>query len=79
MRALYSFVIDDNPRFIAEAGHFRELPVEYNFPTHIAKKVPRGTYARPVMLHYHRALDRRGRLRRSGIRWVDESVRELTA
>lgn len=55
---------------------FRELPVEYNFPTNIAKRIPRGTYARPVVLHYHRALDRRGRLRRSGISLVDESVRE---
>lgn len=55
---------------------FQELPVEYNFPTDIAKRVPRGTYARPVVLHYHRALDRRGLLRRSGIRLVDESVRE---
>ncbi|HEV2272318.1 MAG TPA: DUF423 domain-containing protein [Steroidobacteraceae bacterium] len=55
---------------------FEELPVEYNFPTNIAKKVPRGTYARPVVLHYHRALGRRGRLRLSGIRLVDKSIRE---
>ena len=58
---------------------FEELPVEYNFPTNIAKKVPRGTYARPVVLHYHRALDRRGRLRLSGIRLVDEAVREANS
>ena len=56
---------------------FQELPVEYNFPTNIAKKIPRGTYARPVVLHYHRALDGRGRLRPSGIRLVDEPIREI--
>ena len=55
---------------------FEELPVEYNFPTNIAKRVPRGTYPKPVVLHYHRALDQRGRLRLSGIRAVDESIRE---
>lgn len=55
---------------------FQELPLEYNFPTDIAKRVPRGTYSRPVVLHYHRALDRRGLLRRSGIHLVDKSVRE---
>lgn len=55
---------------------FQELPVEYNFPTNLAKKVPPGSYARPVVLHYHRALDRKGRLRSSGIRLVDESIRE---
>lgn len=58
---------------------FQELPVEYNFPTNIAKRVPRGTYARPVVLHYHRALDKSGRLRLSGIRLVDKSVREANS
>lgn len=56
---------------------FEELPVEYNFPTNIAKRVPRGTYTKPAVLHYHRALDRRGRLRLSGIRSVDESIQEV--
>ena len=55
---------------------FEELPVEYNFPTNIAKRVPRGTYSKPVVLHYHRALDKRGRLKLSGIRAVDESIKE---
>jgi uncharacterized membrane protein YgdD (TMEM256/DUF423 family) len=55
---------------------FQELPVEYNFPTNLAKRIPRGTYAQPVVLHYHRALDRNGRLRSSGVRLVDKSIRE---
>jgi uncharacterized membrane protein YgdD (TMEM256/DUF423 family) len=55
---------------------FRELPLEYNFPTNLAKQIPRGTYAQPVVLHYHRALDRNGRLGSSGVRLVDKSIRE---
>ena len=56
---------------------FRELPLEYNFPTSLARKrIPRGTYAQPVVLHYHRSLDRRGRLRPSGVGLVDKSIRE---
>jgi uncharacterized membrane protein YgdD (TMEM256/DUF423 family) len=55
---------------------FRELPLEYNFPTNLAKRIPRGTYAQPAVLHYHRSLDRRGRLRSSGVRLVDKSIRE---
>ncbi|HEV2441930.1 MAG TPA: DUF423 domain-containing protein [Steroidobacteraceae bacterium] len=58
---------------------FRELPVEYNFPTNLAKRIPRGTYAQPVVLHYHRALDRKGRLRLSGVRLVDKSIREANS
>ncbi len=55
---------------------FKELPVEYNFPTNLAKRIPRGSYGRPVVLHYHRALDRKGRLRSSGVGLVDKSIRE---
>jgi hypothetical protein len=55
---------------------FQELPVEYNFPTTLAKKIPRGTYAQPVVLHYHRATDRKGRIRSSGVRLVDKSIKE---
>jgi uncharacterized membrane protein YgdD (TMEM256/DUF423 family) len=56
---------------------FQELPLEYNFPTNLAKKwIPRGTYAQPVVLHYHRSLDRRGRLRTTGVGLVDKSIRE---
>ena len=55
---------------------FQELPLEYNFPTNLAKRMSRGTYAQPAVLHYHRALDRRGRLRSSGVRLVDKSIRE---
>jgi uncharacterized membrane protein YgdD (TMEM256/DUF423 family) len=55
---------------------FQELPLEYNFPTNLARRLPRGTYAQPVVLHYHRSLDRRGRLRSSGVRLVDKSIRE---
>jgi hypothetical protein len=56
---------------------FQELPVEYNFPTTLAKKIPRGTYAQPVVLHYHRATDRKGRIRRSGVRLVDKSIKQV--
>ena len=55
---------------------FQELPLEYNFPTKLAKRIPRGTYAQPAVLHYHRALDRKGRLRSSGVRLVDKSIGE---
>jgi uncharacterized membrane protein YgdD (TMEM256/DUF423 family) len=56
---------------------FRELPVEYNFPTDVAKRLPRGSFGEPVVLHYHRALDRKGRLRRSGVRSVDKCIKEV--
>jgi uncharacterized membrane protein YgdD (TMEM256/DUF423 family) len=55
---------------------FQELPVEYNFPTNLAKRIPRGSYAQPVVLHYHRKIDRKGRLRSSGVRLVDTSIKE---
>jgi uncharacterized membrane protein YgdD (TMEM256/DUF423 family) len=54
---------------------YQELPLEYNFPTNLAKRIPRGTYAPPAVLHYHRSLDRRGRLRSSGVRLLDKSIR----
>jgi len=55
---------------------FEELPVEYNFPTGLAKKIPAGTYQRPVVLHHHHAIHRNGRIRKSGVRVVDQSVAE---
>ncbi|HUA23245.1 MAG TPA: DUF423 domain-containing protein [Steroidobacteraceae bacterium] len=56
---------------------FQELPLEYNFPTNLARRrIPPHTYARPVVLHYHRSLDRRGRLRPTGVGLVDESISE---
>ncbi|HEY2036549.1 MAG TPA: DUF423 domain-containing protein [Steroidobacteraceae bacterium] len=55
---------------------FQELPVEYNFPTSLARRIPPGTYAKPVVLHYHRSIDKKGRIRASGIRLVDESITE---
>lgn len=55
---------------------FEELPVEYNFPTSSAKKIPVGTYVQPVVLHYHRKIDRRGRIRRTGVRLVDRAIKE---
>ena len=58
---------------------FEELPVECNFPTNIARKSPKGTYTKPVVLHYHRALDRQGRLRLSGIRLVDKSIKAVNS
>lgn len=55
---------------------FEELPVEYNFPTTLAKKIPPGTYKKPVVLHYHRSIDRRGRIRSSGVALVDQAINE---
>lgn len=55
---------------------FEELPVEYNFPTSLARKVPAGVYTQPVVLHYHRKIDRRGRIRRTGVRLVDKAIKE---
>ncbi|HEY6514593.1 MAG TPA: DUF423 domain-containing protein [Steroidobacteraceae bacterium] len=56
---------------------FRELPVEYNFPTRLAKRMAPGSFGEPVVLHFHRALDRKGRLRLSGVRSVDKCIREV--
>lgn len=58
---------------------FEELPIEYNFPTGIAKRVPAGSFGEPVVLHYHHWLDRRGLLRRSGVPAVDRAVRRVNA
>jgi uncharacterized membrane protein YgdD (TMEM256/DUF423 family) len=58
---------------------FQELPLEYNFPTKLAKRMPRGTYAQPVVLHYHRALNRKGRLRSSGVWLVDKAIKEANS
>jgi uncharacterized membrane protein YgdD (TMEM256/DUF423 family) len=58
---------------------FQELPLEYNFPTNLAKRLPRGTYAQPAVLHYHRSLDRRGRLRASGVSLVDKAIKEANS
>lgn len=55
---------------------FQELPVEYNFPTNLAKSIPKGTYGKPVVLHYHHSIDRKGRIRSSGVRLVDKSIKE---
>lgn len=56
---------------------FRELPVEYNFPTRLARRMPRGSFGQPVVLHYHRALDRKGRLRLSRVRAVDKCIKQV--
>ena len=56
---------------------FQELPVEYNFPTRLAKRMPQGSFGKPVVLHYHRALDRKGRLRLSRVRSVDKCIKEV--
>lgn len=55
---------------------FEELPVEYNFPTRLAGKVPKDTYERPVVLHHHNAIGRTGRIRKTGVPLVDESIHE---
>jgi hypothetical protein len=53
---------------------FEELPVEYNFPSVIAKKIPDGTYKRPIVLHHHNDLDLDGRIRLTGITEVDRTI-----
>lgn len=55
---------------------FEELPLEYNFPTALAKKIPADTYERPVVLHHHHAVHRNGRIRKTGVRLVDQSITE---
>jgi hypothetical protein len=58
---------------------FEELPIEYNFPTGIAKRVPKGSFGEPVVLHYHHRLDRSGLLRKSGVSQVDRAIKQANA
>jgi hypothetical protein len=58
---------------------FDELPIEYNFPTGIAKRVPAGSFGAPVVLHHHHKIDRRGLLRPSGVPVVDRAIGEVNA
>jgi hypothetical protein len=58
---------------------FEELPIEYNFPTGIAKRVPKGTFGEPMVLHHHHKLQRNGLLKRSGVALVDRAVRHVNA
>jgi hypothetical protein len=58
---------------------FEELPIEYNFPTGIAKRVPAGSFGEPVVLHHHHRLYRSGLLKRSGVPVVDRAVRRANA
>lgn len=55
---------------------FAELPLEYNFPIGLAGKLPEGSYGRPVVLHHHNAIRRNGRIRKSGVALVDQSIDE---
>jgi hypothetical protein len=55
---------------------FEELPIEYNFPTGLAKRMPAGSFGEPVVLHYHNRLDRSGLLKSSGISLVDRAIRK---
>ena len=55
---------------------FEELPLEYNFPIGLAGKLPEGSYGRPVVLHHHNAIRRNGRIRKSGVALVDQSIDE---
>jgi hypothetical protein len=54
---------------------FEELPIEYNFPTIIARSVPASTYGCPVVLHHHDDLDEFGAIRLTGIPTVDNAIR----
>ncbi len=53
---------------------FSELPIEYNFPTPLAKMLPKDSTEAPVVLHYHRAIDHKGRIKRTGVRSVDDVI-----
>ncbi|NHK26362.1 hypothetical protein FF098_000405 [Parvularcula flava] len=53
------------------------LPRALNFPTHQpAEKIGNGA---PVMMHYHRAVDRRGRLKPTGQPVVDNAIAHVNA
>jgi hypothetical protein len=58
---------------------FEELPIEYNFPTGMAKRLPEGSFGEPVVLHYHHRLNRRGLLKKSGVPLVDRAVKQANA
>jgi hypothetical protein len=55
---------------------FAELPIEYNFPTGLAKHLPPGAFGEPVVLHYHGRLDRNGLLKSSGVAVVDRAIQK---
>lgn len=55
---------------------FEELPIEYNFPTGLARRIPNGSFGEPVVLHYHNRLHRNGLLKRSGVTVVDRAIRK---
>ena len=56
---------------------FSELPIDYNFPTPLANQIPRSCYAEPIVLHYHRAIDHKGRIKRSGVPAVDAVIKRV--
>ncbi len=56
---------------------FSELPIDYNFPTTLAKQIPSSGYAEPIVLHYHRAIDRKGRIKRCGVPAVDAVIHRV--
>ena len=56
---------------------FDELPIDYNFPTTLAKQIPASCYGEPIVLHYHRAIDRRGRIKRCGVPSVDALIKRV--
>jgi hypothetical protein len=58
---------------------FEELPIEYNFPTSLARKIPAGSYGQPVVLHYHRRIGGNGRLRRTRVPLVDRAIRKANS
>lgn len=55
---------------------FEELPSEYNFPTPLSRRIPAGAHVRPVVLHDHRKINIRGRIRRTGVHEVDGAIRQ---
>ncbi len=58
---------------------FEELPIEYNFPTGMARRIPAGSFGEPAVLHYHHRLGRSGLLKRSGVPVVDRAVGQVNA
>jgi hypothetical protein len=55
------------------------IPVEWNFPMHVANSFQRFEFERPKVLHHHNRLSRSGLLLETGHKVVDESIRAVNA
>jgi hypothetical protein len=59
-----------------QIGDYRELPLAWNFPTHLpASEIPRELHAiDPVVVHYHAKVDARAELMRCGLAAADARI-----